>query len=162
MLYHQNIWAQLNAGSRFLPASQIISPETSRFDCRHSATSARSRKYQPLATAPWPDGISPVSRVVWTVQVTAGTTVASGCVPPRAASLLRLGVCAPSSDGLRPTAKMTSIGFTLSHGAHSHPGCLASMPRFAHRSGASVVGATLEKQFAASSLIRYPAVWAIG
>ncbi len=75
MLYHQNILAQVKAGSRLRPASQIFSPATSRFDCRHSSTSAMSRKYQPFATAPCPDGISPVSSVDCAVQVTAGTTV---------------------------------------------------------------------------------------
>ena len=60
MLYHQNILAQVKSGSRRLPASQIFSPAISRFDWRHSHTSARSRKYQPLATAPWPLGSSPV------------------------------------------------------------------------------------------------------
>ena len=34
---------------RALPASQIFSPPTRRFDWRHSQTSERSRKYQPLA-----------------------------------------------------------------------------------------------------------------
>ena len=52
MLYHQNSLAQVNARSRCLAASQIFSPATSGFDCRQSQTSARSRKYQPLATQP--------------------------------------------------------------------------------------------------------------
>ena len=52
MLYHQNRLAQVKPGSRRLPASQSFSPAIKRFDCRHSHTSARSRRYQPLATAP--------------------------------------------------------------------------------------------------------------
>ena len=36
MLYHQNILAQVKAGSRALPASQTFSPATSPFDCRQS------------------------------------------------------------------------------------------------------------------------------
>ena len=52
MLYHQNSLAQVKAGSRRFAASHTFSPPTSRFDWRHSQTSDRSRKYQPLATMP--------------------------------------------------------------------------------------------------------------
>src|SRR5438105_2742314 len=75
MLYHQNIFAQVKLGSRRLAASQIFSPVTSLFDWRHSATSAGSRKYQPLATHPWSRGRRPVVKVDCTEQVTAGVTV---------------------------------------------------------------------------------------
>jgi hypothetical protein len=43
MLNHQNSFAQVKAGSRRLPASQIFSPVTSAFDWRQSATSGVSR-----------------------------------------------------------------------------------------------------------------------
>ena len=109
MLYHQNILAQVKAGSRALPASQIFSPATSPSGWRQSMTSARSRKYQPLATIPWPDGGRPVISVACTVQVTAGVTVASGRMPPRAASRARFGVCTPTRRGARPTARMTRV-----------------------------------------------------
>src|SRR5690606_5970476 len=81
MLYHQNILAQVNAGSRRLAASHSFSPCTSRFDWRHSQISLRSRKYQPLATMPCSRGSVPVTKVDWTVVVTAGTTVSSGRTP---------------------------------------------------------------------------------
>jgi hypothetical protein len=110
MLYHQNILAQVKRASRALAASQIFSPHTRRFDWRHSHTSERSRKYQPFATAPWPLGGSPVVSVAWTVQVTAGVTVRSARRPPRAASRCSRGVCAPTSAGERPTARITSVG----------------------------------------------------
>src|SRR6266851_4065653 len=75
MLYHQKSFAQVNEPSRFLAVSQIFSPPTSRLDCRHSHTSARSRKYQPLATTPCPEGKRPVRNVDCTEQVTAGVMV---------------------------------------------------------------------------------------
>src|SRR5688500_3253864 len=102
MLYHQNILAQVKLGSRFLPASQIFSPLTRWFDCRHSQTSAVSRKYQPLATAPCPLGGRPVVKVDCTEQVTAGVMVCSGRSAPRAASADNAGACG-SSLGVSPT-----------------------------------------------------------
>src|SRR5688500_3649282 len=113
MLYHQNILAQVNAGSRRLPASHIFSPVISRLDWRQSQTSARSRKYHPLATAPWPLGMSPVTSVDCAVQVTAGVTVLRGRMAPRAARRARLGVCAPTSAGAKPTTRMTRVGCML-------------------------------------------------
>src|SRR6266545_6394639 len=82
MLYHQKRFAQVNAGSRRAAVSQIFSPATSRLDCRQSQTSLRSRKYQPLATAPWSLGRSPVVKVDWTEQVTAGSTGPRGRTHP--------------------------------------------------------------------------------
>ena len=52
---------------------------------------------------------APVSSVDWTVQVTAGSTVPSGRMPPRAASAARCGVCAPTSRGVSPTTSRTSV-----------------------------------------------------
>jgi hypothetical protein len=63
-----------------------------RFDWRQSQTSMRSRKSQPFATTPWSRGVSPVMKVAWTLQVTAGVTVASGRTAPAAASRARFGV----------------------------------------------------------------------
>src|SRR5262245_1753275 len=109
MLYHQNMLAQVKAESRFLPASQTFSPATRWFDCRHSHTSACSRKYQPLATAPWPDGARPVSRVDCAVQVTAGMTVWSGRMPPRATNPASSGVLGPISRLVSPTIRRTRV-----------------------------------------------------
>jgi hypothetical protein len=103
--------AQVKDGSRALAASHIFSPATSLFDWRHNETSARSRKYQPFATAPWPAGIRPVTRVDCTEQVTAGTTVASGRLAPVAPSFLRFGVNPPTREGVKPTARITRVGF---------------------------------------------------
>src|SRR5262245_22056303 len=113
MLYHQNILAQVKSGSRRLPASQTFSPAISPFDWRHSHTSARSRKYQPFATAPCPLGGSPVTSVDCTVQVTAGVTASSGRIAPRSAKRRRLGVCGPTSAGVSPTTRMTRVGCML-------------------------------------------------
>src|SRR3970282_2357847 len=97
MLYHQNIFAQVNRGSRARAASQIFSPATRRLDWRHSQISDRSRKYQPFATAPWPLAGSPVSSVDWTGQVTARVTVRRRRRPPRAGRRLRVGAGLPTS-----------------------------------------------------------------
>ena len=113
MLYHQNILAQVKPGSRACAASQIFSPATSRFDCRHSQTSARSRKYQPFATMPWLAGSRPVRSVDCTVQVTAGVTAASGRRPPRAARRFRFGVCSPMQRG------RNADGEDDEHGTHA-------------------------------------------
>ena len=93
MLYHQNRLAQVKDGSRRLPASQIFSPATRRFDCRQSQTSMRSRNSQPFATTPWSRGEPPVMKVACTLQVTAGVTVVSGRIAPARASALSRGVC---------------------------------------------------------------------
>ena len=61
MLYHQNNFAHVNAGSRRRPASHTFSPATSLLLWRHIKTSDSSRKYQPLATQPCPLGGSPVT-----------------------------------------------------------------------------------------------------
>src|SRR3954468_21262088 len=89
MLYHQNSCAQVKVASRRRAASQIFSPPTSALFCRHSQTSANSRKYQPLATHPCSLGRSPVVNVAWTEQVTAGVIVLSGLQTPRSANRLR-------------------------------------------------------------------------
>src|ERR1043166_820611 len=82
MLYHQNRFAVVKPGSRRRPSSQIFSPATRRFDCRHSHTSIRSRNSQPLATTPCARGSVPVMKVDWTVHVTAGVTAGSARSPP--------------------------------------------------------------------------------
>ena len=123
MLYHQNILEQVKFGSRALPASQIFSPATRLFGWRHSSTSFRSRKNQPFATAPWPEGGRPVTKVDCAVQVTAGVTVLSGLSAPRFASAARFGVCAPTRSGARPTTRMTRVRFMRP------PRCFA-FPRF--------------------------------
>ena len=110
MLYHQNRLAVVNAGSRRLPASQIFSPLTRRFDCRHSQTSIRSRNSQPFATMPCSRGSVPVMKVACTVQVTAGVTVVSGRAAPARASALSRGVCGPRWAGVRPTTNSTITG----------------------------------------------------
>src|SRR3990172_6119480 len=109
ILYHQNMLAHVKSGLRCFAASQIFSPAIRRFDCRQSQTSASWRKYQPLATAPWPEGGRPVRRVDCTVQVTAGTTVSRLRMPPRSANALRLGVCGPSNRRVSPTISKTSV-----------------------------------------------------
>src|ERR1700694_5041449 len=103
MLYHQNNVAQVKEGSRRDAASQIFSPATDLFDCRHSHTSDRSRKYHPFAMQPWPLGKSPVVKVDWTEQVTAGRTVRSGRIPSVPANARRCGVASPSRSGVSPT-----------------------------------------------------------
>ena len=95
MLYHQNMLAQVKAGSRRLAVSQIFSPPTSRFDCRQSQTSIRSRNSQPFATMPWSRGRPPVMNVACTLQVTAGVTVVSGRIAPARANAPSRGVCGP-------------------------------------------------------------------
>src|SRR4051812_18942398 len=75
MLYHQKSLAEVNERSRFLAASHTFSPATRALDCLHSHTSARSRKYQPLATMPCDEGKSPVKNVDCAEQVTAGVMV---------------------------------------------------------------------------------------
>src|SRR5579863_4321695 len=92
MLYHQNMLAQVKAGSRRRAASQMRSPETSRFDCRQNKISERSRKYQPLPTIPWSRGNKPVRYVVCTGQVTAGKLGVSGRIAPASASARNAGV----------------------------------------------------------------------
>ena len=52
MLYHQNIFAVVHAGSIRRARSQSFSPATSAFDCFQKPTSPRSRSYQPLPTMP--------------------------------------------------------------------------------------------------------------
>src|SRR6476619_5413241 len=78
MLYHQKSLAHVNAGSSRFAASHSFSRWIRWFDWRHSHTSARSRKYQPLATMPCSRGSVPVTNVDCTVVVTAGVTVVSG------------------------------------------------------------------------------------
>src|SRR5258708_25049848 len=82
MLYHQKSFGQVNDASRFLAASQIFSPPTRALDCRQNQTSARSRKYQPLATTPCSEGKRPVKKVDCTEQVTAGVMVRRSRHPP--------------------------------------------------------------------------------
>ena len=50
-----------------------------------------------------------VVNVDCTAQVTAGSTVRNGRIPPRAASADRLGVCGPRSRGVRPTTFRHSV-----------------------------------------------------
>src|SRR6185295_259641 len=104
MLYHQKSLAQVKVGSFFLAASQIFSPVTRWFDCFQSATSATSRKYQPLATQPCSRGRVPVVNVDCTEQVTAGRMGTSG----REESFARWGACARSSP-VSPTTSRTSV-----------------------------------------------------
>src|SRR6516165_8296942 len=107
MLYHQKSLAQVKAGSRFLAASHTFSPETSAFDCRHSHTSARSRKYQPLATMPCSLGIVPVKNVDCTEHVTAGVMDRSARHPPCSARRRKLGASARCSL-VSPTTSSTT------------------------------------------------------
>src|SRR6185436_11802037 len=109
MLYHQKSLAQVNAGSRRRAASQTFSPPTSRFDWRQNQTSARSWKYQPLATTPWSRGRSPVVRVACTEHVTAGRIVRSGRAAPSRARAARLGVASPTRSPVRPTTRRTIV-----------------------------------------------------
>jgi hypothetical protein len=111
MLYHQNMLAQVNAGSRRLAASHIFSPLTRRFDCRHSMTSIWSRNSQPLATMPCSRGVSPVMKLAWTLHVTAGVTVLSGAMAPARASAESRGVRAPRWRGVSPTTIIARIDF---------------------------------------------------
>src|ERR1043166_1548275 len=125
MLYHQNRFAVVKPGSRRRPSSQIFSPATRRFDCRHSHTSIRSRNSQPLATTPCARGSVPVMKVDWTVQVTAGVTVDSGRIAPARASAAMCGVSGPMWRGDRPTTRMTSVGCmgpsTMTRGGAARP-----------------------------------------
>src|SRR5690606_2069982 len=109
MLYHQKSLAQVNAGSRRAAASQIFSPAISRFDWRQNQISDRSRKYQPLATAPCPLGGSPVVKLACTEQVTAGSTGRSTRRAPRRARAARFGVASPRSCPSRPTTIRTTV-----------------------------------------------------
>src|SRR5713226_9099521 len=102
ILYHQNRLADVNVESRRLAVSQIFSPATSRFDCRHSQTSIRSRNSQPLATMPWSRGRLPVMNVACTEQVTAGVTVVNGVKAPARARAERLGVRGRGGRGVSP------------------------------------------------------------
>ena len=114
MLYHQNMLAQVNEASRRFAASQIFSPSTRRLDCRHSITSIWSRNSQPLPTMPCAEGFSPVIKLAWTLQVTAGVTVCSGAMAPSRASAERRGVSAPRWRGVSPTTIIARTGFKSS------------------------------------------------
>src|SRR5262245_37211922 len=129
MLYHQNSTAQVNAGSRRAAASHTFSPPTSRFDCRQSHTSARSRKYQPLATQPWPAGGSPVVNVACAEHVTAGRTVRRGRTPPSRASAARCGVASPTRSGVSPTTSRTTVRRTRGDPGLAGPGPTRSRRR---------------------------------
>jgi hypothetical protein len=61
-------------------------------------------------------GSAPVTKVECTVVVTAGVTVVSGRIPPRAASAFKFGACA-SNDGVRPTTSRTSVRFMEARGS---------------------------------------------
>src|SRR5258707_14848279 len=112
MLYHQKSFAAVNDGSRFFAASHIFSPPTRWFDCRHSHTSARSRKYQPLPTHPCSRGIVPVVNVDCTEQVTAGKMVSRGRCPPASFNLARFGVASPIRSLESPTTSRTTVRLT--------------------------------------------------
>ena len=104
MLYHQNRLAQVKDGSRRLPASQIFSPSTSRFDCRQNQISIRSRNSQPLPTMPCWRGRSPVMKVACTLHVTAGVIVverahAAGRREPRQTGRVGAEVAGRQPDG---------------------------------------------------------------
>src|SRR5215475_12917303 len=109
MLYHQNSLAQVKDGSRRAAASQIFSPATRRFDWRQSQTSDSSRKNQPLATQPCPLGKSPVVKVDWTAQVTAGKIVCRDRSPPARARACKFGVASPTWSAARPTTIRTTV-----------------------------------------------------
>ncbi len=64
-------------------------------------------------------GNVPVTKVDWTVVVTAGVTVVNGRIVPRSASALRFGACW-SSEGVSPTTSMTSVRLIALR--HLHPG----------------------------------------
>src|SRR3989304_1229036 len=116
MLYHQKSLAQVNAGSRRAAASQIFSPATRRFDWRQSQTSERARKSQPLATQPWSRGRSPVVKVDWTEQVTAGRIGRSGLTAPSRARAWRFGVAWPRRSRGRPTRFRTPVRYIYALG----------------------------------------------
>src|SRR5688572_8114829 len=103
MLYHQNSLAQVKLGSRRLASSHSFSPVTRPFDCRHSHTCARSRKYQPLPTMPCADGVVPVTNVDCTEQVTAGKMVDRGRKTFASRKAFSAGVCSPIKAGVSPT-----------------------------------------------------------
>ena len=73
--YHQQTLATLAPGWARRSASQTFSPATRLLGWRQNITSPRSRKNQPLPTAPCSAGIFPVRKVDCTEQVTAGSTV---------------------------------------------------------------------------------------
>src|SRR4051794_3969307 len=106
MLYHQQMLAQVNVGSSFFAVSQIFSADTSLFDCFQNLISHSSRKYQPLPTIPCSLGCTPVKYVDCTVQVTAGIDGAMLATLRDFANAESLGVCAPISEGVRPTMLM--------------------------------------------------------
>src|SRR5215472_8548411 len=110
MLYHQNILAQVKAGSRAFAASHTFSPATRAADWRQNQISDRSRKYQPLPTIPCPLGRRPVRKVACAAQVTAGVIVRSGRAVPLDASRFRFGVWGPNIRGVSPTTLMTIVG----------------------------------------------------
>src|ERR1700744_4338098 len=110
ILYHQKRLAQVKAGLRLFPASQIFSPLTNLSDWRQNQISMRSRNSHPLATTPCSEGSEPVVNVAWTLHVTAGVIVVSGRMPPADASRERLGVLEPRCLGVSPTASSTRVG----------------------------------------------------
>src|SRR6185503_10448076 len=95
MLYHQNSFAQVKPGRTARHFSQSFFPRTTWFDCFQNWCSASVRSYQPFATAPWPDGGSPVRNVLCAVHVTAGSTGFTLIKPPAVAACLMRGVCSP-------------------------------------------------------------------
>jgi hypothetical protein len=124
MLYHQNSLALVKLGSRRLASSQTLSPATSWFDCRHSQTCDKSRKYQPLPTMPCSRGNLPVTNVDCTEQVTAGKIVRSGRAAYASRNARKAGVCSPIEAGVSPTTFKTKVFCTvalLGVGARSLP-----------------------------------------
>ena len=107
--YHQQTFATLASGWARRSASQIFSPATRLLGWRQNMTSPRSRKNQPLPTAPCSAGIRPVRKVDCTEQVTAGSTVPRVARLPRSASARNRGM-SRSARGVSPTTSRRSTG----------------------------------------------------
>src|SRR5688500_5629513 len=115
MLYHQNRFAQVNAGSRCLAISHTLGRCTSLLDCRQNLTSHSSRKYQPFPTIPCSLGQVPVRYVACPEQVTAGITGLIDATAPRCINAANRGVASPIRRCVSPTALMTTV-LCMGHG----------------------------------------------
>ena len=110
--HHQNTCADRWLGFSRFHFWIKVSDSSKWTDCRHSQISARSRKYQPLPTAPCSDGGFPVRKRACMVQVTAGRSGVRGVQPTWSAKDCKLGMFPELRIlGVSPTTLRMTFGF---------------------------------------------------